>query len=389
MWFLAMKNKLIHSSQEVIKLQPEGRLLNIGIMGDWIMENAPTIEKTLSNLDIDVSQYDAIRMHCSGLQNIDTTGAWMLYNKFAEYEKQGVKADFEGFKEVHFKFVKTIQNLDQTPCPECNRELSIKSTINVLGKATVKATQHIGEALGFYGRISVTFFRSVMRPKHLRLSSIVRHIQEAGINALPIVAMMAFLIAIVLAYQGATQLQKFGAEIFTINLTAISVLREMGVLLTAILVAGRSGSSFAAEIGVMKLNDEVDALKTLGIDPFEVLVIPRIIALVIALPLMTFIADICGLAGGALMSVTILDIPLNSYFNQVLGAVSMSDFVVGMIKAPVFAFIIASVGTFRGMQATGSAESVGRLTTIAVVQSIFLVILADAFFSIMFAKLGF
>lgn len=373
---------------KVITLNPQGRILDIGVQGDWTMENAPNIEPVLANLDIQTDQYDAIRMHCSGLQNIDTTGAWMLYHKFKQYEEQGLKANFEGFKEVHFKFVKTIQDLDQRPCPECHRDKSLLAGIRKLGLITVKSFEHLAEAFGFYGRIAATFFRSLTRPKHLRFSSIIRHIQEAGLNAMPIVAMMAFLIAIVLAYQGATQLQKFGAEIFTVNLTAISVLREMGVLLTAILVAGRSGSSFAAEIGVMKLNDEVDALKTLGIDPFEVLVLPRIIGLVIALPLMAFLANICGLAGGGLMSVTILDIPLNRYFDQVLGAVSMSDFITGMIKAPVFAFIIASVGTFRGMQVTGSAESVGRLTTVAVVQSIFLVILADAFFSILFAKMG-
>ncbi len=375
-------------TSKFIELQPDNNLLNVGIMGDWIMENASVLESLLTDLDIEIEQYDSIRMHCNGLENIDTSGAWMLYQKFSQYEERGLRASFEGFKDVHFKFIKTIQTLDKQPCPECMRDRSFYGAMERLGGLTVKGVSHLGEALGFYGRIAETFFRSIRSPSHMRISSIIRHVQEAGINALPIVAMMAFLIAIVLAYQGATQLQKFGAEIFTINLTAISVLREMGVLLTAILVAGRSGSSFAAEIGVMKLNDEVDALKTLGIDPFEVLVLPRIIALVIALPLMAFLANMFGLAGGALMSITVLDIPLNRYFDQILGAVSMNDFLVGMIKAPIFAFIIASVGTFRGMQVTGSAESVGRLTTIAVVQSIFLVILADAFFSILFAKMG-
>ena len=376
------------SEEHLIKLTPDGRLLNVGILGDWTMENAPNIEPVLKSLDIQTDKYDSIRMHCSGLQNIDTTGAWMLYNKFTSYEKQGLKASFEGFKEIHFKFVKTIQDLEEGHCPERDLDLGFLPIMRRLGQSTATGLGHLGEALGFYGRIASTFFRALANPKRFRINSVVRHIHETGINALPIVMMMAFLIAIVLAYQGATQLQKFGAEIFTVNLTAISVLREMGVLLTAILVAGRSGSSYAAEIGVMKLNEEVKALQTIGVDPYEVLVLPRILALVIALPLMAFIANICGLAGGALMSVTILDIPLNRYFDQVLGAVQMSDFFVGMIKAPVFAFLIASVGTFRGMQATGSAESVGRLTTIAVVQAIFLVILADAFFSILFAQLG-
>jgi phospholipid/cholesterol/gamma-HCH transport system permease protein len=223
----------------------------------------------------------------------------------------------------------------------------------------------------------------------MRLPSIARHVYETGIQAIPIVALIAFLISVIVAYLGAQQLQQFGAEIFTVDLVAISVLREMGVLLTAIIVAGRSGSAFAAEIGVMRLNDEIDALQSMGVDYFEVLVMPRIVGLVIALPLLTVVADAMGLAGGALLSSLLLDISLGQFIPRVQDALAPTTFWAGMIKAPVFAILIAMVGCYRGLQVRDSSRELGRLTTVAVVQSIFLVIFADAVFAIVFVELDF
>jgi phospholipid/cholesterol/gamma-HCH transport system permease protein len=203
----------------------------------------------------------------------------------------------------------------------------------------------------------------------------------------PIVALIAFLIAVIVAYIGAQQLRKFGGEIFVVDLVTVSVLRELGVLLTAIIVAGRSGSAFAAEIGAMKLNEEVDALRAIGMDPVEVLVMPRVLGLVIALPALTVLADAMGLAGGALLSWYLVDIPFNQYVERVQGSIGDYTFWVGIIKAPVFAILIAMVGTLRGMQVRTSSRELGRLTTVAVVQSIFLVILADAVFAVLFMEL--
>ena len=199
---------------------------------------------------------------------------------------------------------------------------------------------------------------------------------------------MAVMIAIVIGYQGVAQLRPYGGEDFTINLVAVSVLREMGVLITAIMVAGRSGSAFTAEIGVMKTREEVDALKVMGIEPMQVLVVPRVIALVITLPLLTFFADIMGLLGGAVISQSLLDVSPLQYLTRVRAGRRRSDLFVGLFKAPVFAFVIAVVGCMHGLRVSGSAESVGRETTRAVVKSIFLVIVLDAFFSILFEKLG-
>jgi phospholipid/cholesterol/gamma-HCH transport system permease protein len=212
-------------------------------------------------------------------------------------------------------------------------------------------------------------------------------VYDTGLTAVPIVSLIAFLIAVIVAYIGAQQLRQFGGEIFVVDLVTVSVLRELGVLLTAIIVAGRSGSAFAAEIGAMKLNEEVDALRAMGMDPIEVLVLPRVLGLVIALPALTVLADAMGLAGGALLSWYLVDIPLIQYVDRVQGSIAGFTFWVGIIKAPVFAALIATVGTLRGMQVKTSSRELGRLTTVAVVQSIFLVILADALFAVLFMEL--
>jgi len=211
--------------------------------------------------------------------------------------------------------------------------------------------------------------------------------ERTGFDAMPIVGLLSFLIGVVIAFQGADQLRQFGAEVFVVNLLGISILREMGVLLTAIIVAGRSGSAFTAEIGTMKVNEEVDAISTIGLDPVEVLVLPRLFALVVTLPLLAFFADMMGLAGGALMSFATLDINLAQFLRQLQSAVAVHHFWVGIVKAPVFAFVIAMVGCYQGLNVARSADSVGRLTTRSVVEAIFLVILLDALFSVLFSYL--
>jgi phospholipid/cholesterol/gamma-HCH transport system permease protein len=222
----------------------------------------------------------------------------------------------------------------------------------------------------------------------LRLISLASHIERVGLDALPIVGLLSFLIGIVLAYQGADQLRRFGAEIFTVDLLGVSILREMAVLLTSIVIAGRSGSAFTAEIGTMQVNEEVDALRTIGLDPIEVLVLPRILALVIALPLLTVFADLMGLIGGALMSFIVLDISLVQFAERFKTAIPMWSFWIGLIKAPVFGLAIGLVGCREGLGVGGSAESVGKQTTKSVVVSIFLVIIIDAIFSILFSYVG-
>jgi phospholipid/cholesterol/gamma-HCH transport system permease protein len=240
---------------------------------------------------------------------------------------------------------------------------------------------------GFFGEIVVTALSTLIHPRRLRLTALVAHIGQAGLGAAPIVALMSFLIGIVLAYQGAEQLTQFGAEVFVVELVAVSLLRELGVLLTAILVAGRSASGFTAALGAMKMREEIDAMRTIGLDPIELLVLPRVLAMVIFLPALTLIADLSGLLGGALMAWVQLGVSPQVFETRLLD-VDVSHFLIGMIKAPFFAAIIAVIGCYQGLMVDGNAESLGHKTSRAVVQAIFSVILVDALFSIFFAAAG-
>ena len=359
--------------------------IQVGVSGDWVIANAAEIEKELAALRLPPDR--PLRFQPAQLGRLDLTGAWLLWRRVKDLQAQGREASLRGLDSKHFQFLDALP--ESPPAPRRERLRGMHAVLHGVGRIAVQEKEQNLAALAFLGRILSGLARVVPRPRRWRVTDVAHHLYTTGILAIPIVALIAFLISIVLAYQGADQLARFGAKIYTVDLVAISVLREMGVLLTAIMVAGRSGSAFAAQIGFMKINEEVDALTTMGFDPHEILVIPRILALVIALPLLTLIADLMGLAGAALLSVYMLDISLLQFFQRAIDTIGLNTFLVGIIKAPVFAFLIGFIGTMRGMQASGSAESVGRQTTNAVVQSIFLVILADALFSIIFSWLGF
>jgi len=228
-----------------------------------------------------------------------------------------------------------------------------------------------------------------MPRRELPFPALVHQLEETGLTALPIVGLLAFLLGIVLAYQGADQLKRFGAEIYTIDFLGVGFLREIGGLVTAIIVAGRSGSAFTAQIGTMRVNEEIDAMQTLGLNIAEVLVLPRVLGLVISLVLLTFFADVVGIVGGMVMTYVNLGITIPQFMRELEGAINLHTLLVGLIKAPVFAFMIAVVGCFEGLRVERNAASVGKLTTRSVVESIFLIIACDAGFSIMFSVLGF
>jgi phospholipid/cholesterol/gamma-HCH transport system permease protein len=256
------------------------------------------------------------------------------------------------------------------------------------GRTVAQSARTAIALISFLGQVMATIGGIIIRPRRLRLTSLVHHCQEAGLNAVPIVALMAFLIGVVLAFQGSAQLRQFGAEVFVVDLIAISVLRELGILLTAIIVAGRSGSGFTAAIGSMKMREEIDAMRTLGLDPVTILVVPRVLALMLMLPALGFIADISGLIGGALMSWIELGVSPAVFQTRLVSNTDVWHFGVGMIKAPFFALIIGIIGCYEGMMVGGNAESLGRLTSTSVVLSIFMVIVMDAMFSIFFAIVG-
>jgi phospholipid/cholesterol/gamma-HCH transport system permease protein len=274
------------------------------------------------------------------------------------------------------------------PAPASRAPL-VTRPLHRTGRFTVGLRHSALDHLSLLGGVVAVLGRACLSPRRFRLPSIVRHVYDTGFTAIPIVALIAFLIAVIVAYIGAQQLRLYGGEIYVADLVTVSVLRELGVLLTAIIVAGRSGSAFAAEIGVMQLNDEVDALRAIGLDPVEVLVVPRVLGLVLALPLLTVVANAMGLAGGALLTWSLVDMTFAQYWDRVNESIAPTTFWAGMLKAPVFAVVIGLIATLRGLQVRDSSRELGRLTTVAVVQSIFLVILVDALFAVLYMEIDF
>lgn len=347
----------------------------LALKGDWTVGNAAAIEAAVHTHDRKPSTLDA-----EGLGRIDTAGAWLIQKYFP-------KIKIENLSERQKALMEFVP--DETP--EAPKKSALSAPMEFftnLGKRTIDGFSFLFALFSFLGEVFVRLFRNLAQPSHFRLPAIARHIHETGVQALPIIGLLGFGISMVISYQGATQLRKFGADIFTIDLTVISLLREMAVLTTAIMFAGRSGSAFAAEIGVMKMRGEVDALKTMGLDPIETLVVPRLLALLITLPALTFFATLVGLVGCCVMAVTQLDLSISTFLARVHEVATPDMFFIGMIKAPVFALLITAICAYQGINAKGSAENVGKLTTLAVVQSIFLVIMADALFSIIFAEMG-
>ncbi len=372
-------------------IQSEAAAVTLRLQGHWTVFALPEIEREVAGVHF----ADARHVVIDGkkLESFDTAAAWYLN---ALLQKTGAPADKINFKDGHLKIFDKISNLPQDACEcRCNRRPRtlhlhrvIRNVIAGLGRHMVHVWNDTRLGITFFGEFLVNLAGRVFHPKHLRAQSVVFHINEIGIKAIPIIALMAFSIAFVTGYQGAFQLQKFDATVYTIDLVVLSILREMGVLITAIMVAGRSGSAFAAQLGTMKLNEEVDALKTMGAPPFEVLVLPRLLAIVLALPLLTVLADTMGLFGGYIYSYVYLGYSYVQYLARLQEAANMQQFYIGLCKAPVFALLIGIVGCMQGLQAKGSAEDVGNKTITAVVQSIFLVIVADAIFSVIFTTLG-
>ena len=341
---------------------------------------------TIEDIDLGDGQGDTIDLGAVG--QMDTAGAWAVVTLERRLQAAGVTPQITGASALQRDLLATLRaNMPETTDGGPVR-ITLADRLEQTGRKTIGFYREMLALLGFLGRVVVTIIGLILRPGRIRWTAIVHHMQQTGLNAVPIVALMAFLIGVVLAFQGAAQLRQFGAEVFVVDLIAISVLRELGILLTAIIVAGRSGSAFTAAIGSMKMREEIDAMRTLGLDPIEVLVAPRVIALTLMLPLLGVIANFAGLFGGAIMSWVELGVSPGVFQSRLVSNTGVWHFGVGLIKAPFFALIIAIVGCFEGMQVGGDAESLGRLTSTSVVLSIFLVITADALFSIFFAMVG-
>ncbi len=366
--------------------------LELTLTGEWGVREFDTLEAQLAA--VDVQSAHLVRVDAQPLTKLDLAGAWALHQFIARARAAGAEVSFQGAAPEQLRLLdETLKEAEKgveegpPPPPPAPPHGRVMHLLIDLGVHALHVGRNLKHGLAFLGKASITALFSAAHPKHLRPTSIARHVYDTGITALPIVALIAFLISAIIAYMSARQLRGLGADIYVADLVTIGVLRELGVLLTSIIVAGRSGSAFAAELGSMKLNQEVDALIATGVDPFEVLVVPRIIGLTIALPLLTVVADLVGLTGGGVLCHFLLDMPFSQYIGRVNEAISDTTFWVGIIKAPVFALIIAAAGCYRGLQVRSSARELGRLVTVAVVQAIFFVILADALFAVLFMEM--
>jgi phospholipid/cholesterol/gamma-HCH transport system permease protein len=328
------------------------------------------------------------RVDLSDVTHLDTAGAWSILCLERRLQSAGQTLDITGASRTAAQLIETVRNALPDPQEAEDGKRSLVDRLEGFGRSVTGAAGYVLALVNYLGLFVARLGRSIRHPSTFRMTALVHHCQEVGLKAVPIVSLMAFLIGVVLAFQGSAQLRQFGAEVFVVDLIAISILRELGILLTSIIVAGRTASAFTAAIGSMKMREEIDAMRTLGLDPAMVLFVPRILALVLMLPILGLIASVMGLLGGAVMSWVELGISPAMFRTRLVEGTDVSHVMVGMVKAPVFALIIGIIGCHAGMQVESNAESLGRQTSNAVVAAIFAVIVADAGFSIFFAQLG-
>jgi phospholipid/cholesterol/gamma-HCH transport system permease protein len=349
--------------------------------GDWVLPAAAALESRLQALVVPGAHPLAI--DASEITAMDTCGAWLLYRAMRALDSAGRSTQLRGLRPEFHALLDLVAARAPALAPAA-------APPGVLARIGANAWQGLADTLGllaFVGESALAAARWVAAPRRIRWRPIFHNLQSAGLEALPIAGLLTFLLGLVIAYQGAEQLRRVGANIYIADLVGLAMVRELSPLITAIIVAGRSGSAYTAQIGTMKVTEELDALRTVGVPPLDILVLPKVIALVLALPLLTVYTDVMGILGGMLMARAQLDVGFGTFVERLGDAVSLRSFLLGIGKTPVFAAIIATVGCFQGFQVSASAESVGRQTTVSVVQAIFLVILADAAFSIAFSWL--
>lgn len=360
---------------------------NLTIAGDWILSGYHSLLQQLAALPDGAKSPNTLDL--SALDHIDTAGASVLASYLGPETLENFVSSEKALPEEKMALLLAVaRSLEDWQEPVPPRVSSIRLFLGQTGSQVEAIGRLIWVLLGFIGQTLATMAWVVPRPRHWRVTPFVASIQDTGLNALPIVALLTFLVGAVVAFLGATVLEDFGATIYTVNLVAFSFLREFGVLLAAILLAGRTASSFTAQIGAMKVNEELDAIRTLGLSPIELLVLPRVLAMMVSLPILTFVGMMAGMVGGALVCVLSLDITLTQFLAIVERDIALRHFLVGISKAPVFAFLIAVIGCLEGFKVAGSAQSVGEHTTSSVVQSIFIVILLDAIAALFFMEMG-
>jgi phospholipid/cholesterol/gamma-HCH transport system permease protein len=367
---------------------PSGDGLELRPSGAWTAANAATLEVLSGSIAAEIDRAKALKLDMAGVRELDTLGAWLLEKISRRATACGHPANIVGIADNYAGLIKEVSQVNRRNPPLPRAPNPVVAGLNEIGRATLGAREDIGAFLQMLGSLFLALFGVLRRPASLRLTSLVYQLYRVGFQAIPIMVLITFLIGAIIAQQGFFHFRKFGADSYVVDMVGILVLRELGVLIVAIMVAGRSGSAYTAELGSMKMREEIDALSTMGLDPVEVLILPRVVALVIALPILSFIGSMAALYGGGLVAQLYGDMAPAIYIARLHDAVSITSFKVGIIKAPFMALAIGIIACSEGLRVKGSAESLGKQTTTSVVKSIFLVIVLDGLFAVFFASIG-
>ncbi|HWL21028.1 MAG TPA: MlaE family lipid ABC transporter permease subunit [Bradyrhizobium sp.] len=376
------------TSTPLLTATPTGDGLELRPVGSWTAVNVKNLEALSEGVTAEIARSKTVKLDMNGLSELDTLGAWLLEKLSRRAAAAGHPAEFVGVAENYAGLIEEMRQVNRhNPAPvRVPNPILVK--LGEIGRFAVSATDDVTVFLQMLGSLFMALIGVLRRPRSLRFTSLVYQLYKVGWQAIPIVALITFLIGAIIAQQGFFHFRKFGAESYVVDMVGILVLRELGVLIVAIMVAGRSGSAYTAELGSMKMREEIDALSTMGLDPIEVLILPRVVALICALPILSFIGSIAALYGGGLVAQFYGDMAPAIFIARLHEAISVTHFKVGIIKAPFMALVIGIVACSEGLRVKGSAESLGRQTTTSVVKSIFLVIVLDGLFAVFFASIG-
>lgn len=359
---------------------------SVALQGIWVKESIQKLELALNTLTCKPKA--TYTFDLAGIKDFDTYGIMLILHHTKQLEAQACTVEKVGANASLEKLLSICEMHYPKEKVQEPKEIFILSYLEKIGRLAFEGYETLATFFSFTGELAHFSLAAFLKPQTIRLKATLYHIEQSGAGALPIILLTSFLIGIVIAYQGATQLEKFGANIFIVEMVTISAVRELAPLLTAIVIAGRSASAYAAQIGVMKITDEVDAMSSMGFSPWNFLVLPRLFALIISLPLLVFFADIVSVFGGMVIASTKLDVSFVEFIDRIKETVALKHLIIGLIKAPIFGCIIATIGCFRGFQIDSSTESVGKYTTISVVNAIFWVIAIDAIISVLLTEIG-
>ena len=358
------------------------------VFGSWRFDSASAVERLIADLVASAEGVRRLSLDLSGLAGLDTLGAWVLHRTTRDLAAQGCSVEIVGASGEHEVLLDEVGHHSFAPRPEARRSAVVDFLADV-GRTVLTSAQDLGRSISLLGEIVLVVGRIVLKPSRFRTAAFVHQLDLIAFRGVPIIALISFLVGAIVAQQGIFQLKRFGASTYVVDLIGILSLRELGVLLTAIMIAGRSGSSFTAELGSMKMREEIDAIRVMGLDPTEILIVPRLLALIVALPMLTFLSDLAALYGGGLVAWLYGDINPGAFLARLQTAIGMSTFLVGLIKAPFMALVIGVIASIEGFAVRGSAESLGQHVTSSVVKSIFMVIVMDGLFAMFFAAIDY